>query len=430
MLRSIELRGVGPVAELDAELGSRLNVITGDNGLGKSFFLDTCFWALTGTWPGGKIALPEPGDQNAQATIAYKIGEWSSFAGSQSWPFRFNYPTQVWERPESISPVPVLTLYAAADGSFTIWDKARNHRRGPNPRIWKFEKEVEAYQFSPETLANGLADGSRVLCQGLIKDWVEWWLIGQAPLASRLPHAFDYLREVIDLLSHPSEPISCDQPTRIYLNDTRPFPTLRFPYGVVPYPHWSAGVKRIMSLAYLLVWAWVEHEQAAALRHETPTNQIVLIIDEVESHLHPKWQRTILPALLKVAAKLRADVNVQIIATTHSPLVLASLEPHFDSDTDSFFRFDLQDDQVTFSDIPWAIHGDMVGWLTSDIFGLDQARSREAEQAIEAAEAFMRGDVGQLPPHLQTKEAINRSLQRLLPNLDPFWPRWLTEAHA
>ena len=58
--------------------------------------------------------------------------------------------------------------------------------------IWK--SRTEAYQFSPDALANGLADGSRILCQGLIKDWVEWWLIGQAPLASQLPHAFDYLR--------------------------------------------------------------------------------------------------------------------------------------------------------------------------------------------------------------------------------------------
>ena len=137
-----------------------------------------------------------------------------------------------------------------------------------------------------------------------------------------------------------------------------------------------------------------------------------------------------MPALLKVAAKLGADVDVQFIATTHSPLVLASLEPHFDPDTDSFFRFDPQDDQVTFNEIPWTTHGDMVGWLTSDIFGLDQARSREVEQAIEAAEAFMRGDAGQLPSHLRTKDAINRSLQLLLPSLDPFWPRWLTEAHA
>lgn len=31
--------------------------------------------------------------------------------------------------------------------------------------------------------------------------------------------------------------------------------------------------------------------------------------------------------------------------------------------------------------------GDVVNWLVSDAFGLDQARSVEAEQAIEAAEA-------------------------------------------
>ena len=33
------------------ELAPRLNVITGDNGLGKSFLLDVIWWALTRKWP-------------------------------------------------------------------------------------------------------------------------------------------------------------------------------------------------------------------------------------------------------------------------------------------------------------------------------------------------------------------------------------------
>ncbi len=37
--------------------------------------------------------------------------------------------------------------------------------------------------------------------------------------------------------------------------------------------------------------------------------------------------------------------------------------------------FDLQGDKVLFQDYPWAIQGDVVGWLTSEIFGLRQARS-------------------------------------------------------
>jgi len=45
----------------------------------------------------------------------------------------------------------------------------------------------------------------------------------------------------------------------------------------------------------------------------------VVLIDEIEMHLHPKWQRRIVPALRKVFP------NIQFIATTHSPQVLSNL---------------------------------------------------------------------------------------------------------
>ena len=63
----------------------------------------------------------------------------------------------------------------------------------------------------------------------------------------------------------------------------------------------------------------------------------------------------------------------------------------------------------------------------SETFGLVQARSIEAEEAIEAAEAFMRHDPRALPKHLRTKAAIHARLKDLLPGHDPFWPRWLVE---
>jgi energy-coupling factor transporter ATP-binding protein EcfA2 len=47
----------------------------------------------------------------------------------------------------------------------------------------------------------------------------------------------------------------------------------------------------------------------------------VVVIDEIELHLHPKWQRTILPALLA------AFPSCQLIVTTHSPQVIGSI-PH------------------------------------------------------------------------------------------------------
>lgn len=35
-------------------LSSRLNIITGDNGLGKTFLMDCAWWALTNTWTGNE----------------------------------------------------------------------------------------------------------------------------------------------------------------------------------------------------------------------------------------------------------------------------------------------------------------------------------------------------------------------------------------
>jgi predicted ATP-binding protein involved in virulence len=46
----------------------------------------------------------------------------------------------------------------------------------------------------------------------------------------------------------------------------------------------------------------------------------VLLIDEIENHLHPKWQKIILSTIVELFPKL------QIIATTHSPFVVASVE--------------------------------------------------------------------------------------------------------
>ena len=47
MIEYLHLENVGPAPELTMELGPRLNLITGDNGLGKSFLLDVAWWALT-----------------------------------------------------------------------------------------------------------------------------------------------------------------------------------------------------------------------------------------------------------------------------------------------------------------------------------------------------------------------------------------------
>jgi predicted ATP-binding protein involved in virulence len=50
--------------------------------------------------------------------------------------------------------------------------------------------------------------------------------------------------------------------------------------------------------------------------------EAIVLIDEIDCHLHPKWQLNIIPSLRKLFP------NVQFIITTHSPLVVKSVDPH------------------------------------------------------------------------------------------------------
>lgn len=50
MIKELHLHQIGPVPDLLAKFGSRLNLVTGDNGLGKTFLLDACWYTLTRTW--------------------------------------------------------------------------------------------------------------------------------------------------------------------------------------------------------------------------------------------------------------------------------------------------------------------------------------------------------------------------------------------
>jgi hypothetical protein len=186
-------------------------------------------------------------------------------------------------------------------------------------------------------------------------------------------------------------------------------------------------MRRILAIAYSLVWAWTEHRVASDMMQREPAEQIVVLFDEVEAHLHPKWQRSIIPALLSAVKVLEESLDVQVISATHSPLVMASVEPEFDESSDEVFHLELEKSRVTIDRVPWAKQGDVTGWLVSEIFGLDQARSQEAERAIEAAEAFMRDDTDQLPADLDSEDTIDRELRRVLPDHDPFWPRWITQ---
>jgi hypothetical protein len=404
MLKELHLQSIGPSPQFDVEFADRVNIFTGDNGLGKSFLLDVAWWVLTGNW----VEQPAYPQRNTEE-IPRITSQISTKKDIRDYNNPFSFSEQKWLNFALPPRLKGVIIFVRVDGSFSIFDPARNHKN--------------AYDFTPDTLWNGLKSKGKVLCNGLIQDWVTWQNQPQ-----KMP--FQLLSDVIKQLApHPDEWMEIGEPTRVSVDDVRDIPTINLPYGNIPITQASAGMKRILGLAYLLVWTWYEHEKASELKQQEPINQIVLLIDEIESHLHPRWQRAILPSILSVVNQLKSNITIQALVTTHSPLVLASLEPIFDQEQDKLFLFELQGKEAELNEMFWTKQGDTVGWLTSEIFGLKQARSQESETAIEAAEAWMRNDnMNTFPEHLRTQSQIHQELQRLLPGHDPFWPRWIVTA--
>jgi AAA domain, putative AbiEii toxin, Type IV TA system len=179
-------------------------------------------------------------------------------------------------------------------------------------------------------------------------------------------------------------------------------------------------------MAYLLVWTWQEHRFAMKVQHRgEPDQRLVLLVDEPEMHLHPRWQRTILPALLRAAAGMRTmGAEIQILTATHSPLVLVSLETSFDAERDAWLDLDrvpsAGESHVELHRRTFVRRGDVSNWLTSEAFDLKQARSLEAEEAITQARALLREEA----PSKTEVERVDQLLQASLGDIDRFWVRW------
>jgi hypothetical protein len=267
-------------------------------------------------------------------------------------------------------------------------------------------------------------DGRGKRINGLLRDWVNWQ-------RSPDPAVFEMFKAVLKRLSPPDmNPLEPGNPMRI-AGDSREIPTLHHDYDVVPFTNESAGVKRIVTVAYLLVWAWNEHKVSSSLSKKDPQNRMVILIDEMEAHLHPKWQRVVLPAILDVTSILGKELEAQVIIATHSPLILASLEQDFHDSIDKLFHLQIakKDDglfveghnEVKFGEVQFIRHGRVDAWLTSELFELKEATSQPAETALARAKAVLAEE----NPSPGIIQEITKQLSKSLPPEDEFWPRWL-----
>jgi hypothetical protein len=146
-------------------------------------------------------------------------------------------------------------------------------------------------------------------------------------------------------------------------------------YGWVP--------MRALSLGYRSMIAWVI-DLASRMFEAYPDSAdplaepAIALVDEIDLHLHPRWQR-------EITAHLdRLFPNVQFIVTAHSPLVVQG------AGVTNVAVLRRSGDHVEILNDPEEVRGWRVDQiLTSDLFGLRSARPVEVEQLLERQQALV-----------------------------------------
>jgi hypothetical protein len=400
ILQFLEFSNIGPPQRLSATLAPRLNILTGDNGLGKTFFLDVAWWALTRVWAEHMLVPLEPVATPPQ--IRFSV---SNHAGQRPIEAEFDLGRNQW-KVGALSAVSGLVVYARVDGSFAVWDPANpaiaGKGAGNTPAIASFTRE-------------SIWTGDDKV-EGLLRDWVRW-----QTRADEFP-AFDTFKKVVQRLKPPElGEFGIGRPQRIP-GWSMEIPTLIHPYGIVPVIYESAGIRRILTLTYLIVWAWEEHKIQARSAGRKEERQMIILLDEAEAHLHPRWQRVLLQALLGISKDLHEELAIQFILASHSPLLLASAESVWDSDEDALFHLQIdKDGEISFGPVEFEILGSVDSWLRSPSFDRLHPGSEGAERSLAEAKQLLE----QKNPKKADIHAASEALAQHVAADDPFWMRWI-----
>jgi len=95
----------------------------------------------------------------------------------------------------------------------------------------------------------------------------------------------------------------------------------------------------------------------------------IVLIDEIDLHLHPKWQRMVIPKLLDVFPKC------QFIVSTHSPNVITHVQH------ESLFLLKQTDSGIE-AEKPSESYGKTVDRVLEDLMGLETTRPNEVESEL------------------------------------------------
>lgn len=174
----------------------------------------------------------------------------------------------------------------------------------------------------------------------------------------------------------------------------------------------SDGAKTILALTIELVRLMLNVysvEEVFISPVSIPVSGVVLI-DEIDAHLHPTWQTRIGHWFTQYFP------NLQFIVTTHSPLICRACEKG------SIWRLaapgsETPSGEITGIDKDRLIYGNILDAYGTEVFGSDPVRSKQSHDKLERLGRLnMLSVLGKIKPE---EEKERRKLQKILATDDP-----------
>lgn len=303
-IATLKLTNVGPFDDIEFEFDRQVNVFTGPNNSGKS----TVLWAL-GDILVSNFEFPRK---------LLREGKTAAFA----------------VHPGGSRQVYKGELPISVDGNSVYWTKQRRSRHRQLVQSLGYTGFIPALRLNSDfrstgpTAKVGAGNDENPPAGARQNRYSRATLISDAAVVQQIID-LDYrsyrrnepaYREVIVKIGEMASEITEGFPIQflgVDEDDRGLFPQFHTPDGNMPLNALSQGTQSLIQwLAHFLI-GYAEYYEFPESLADKPG---VFIVDEIDAHLHPSWQRRIIPTLT------RHFPCLQIFCSTHSPLMLAGLK--------------------------------------------------------------------------------------------------------
>ena len=332
-IRSLSVRSLPPLPPCDLECDEQVNLFIGPNSSGKSTVLRAIDVVLSRT-----VYTQEEYEDTEEGILLNPAVPGVLLAVTYDWtvpnpnfhlarqlivPFLYLPAARVNLPPLGTSPHTIDRT-----GAFGIYELSQDESGIYNPHLYYGNRETSHIFLDPEQVdSKSVFYGNRV----------------EQALANIRKNAFLYKGKEDQILRTVRLGYSCARSIcREVISDEVPHPfievessgdssgpesTTHFDLGIVTTdnvlgePFYAGALSSGTQGTLLWIWALALHlAHHYQFQTDWEKQPAILLIDEIENHLHPTWQRRVIPALLEHFPGL------QIFATTHSPFVVAGLK--------------------------------------------------------------------------------------------------------